>query len=248
MVRKSMQLNDAAAKYISTLADDLLQYNFRRKGKNHIFRKVNDCTQEVCVMITRLRGTDSIDVRYNVSYSYPVINKIASYIQGIPFRKKLATGVFHSIIDLSCKIQYSHVISEKTIEQDIMDFAHLDSQSIIAYFLPLLEKCDTPEKLLVALNEDSNVAESIVGLGLKEWLQISALLYLGKADTALQLYDNWTPIAWFGRQVLSDAQKNMCRWRIATLGADKIPDDYPLFGRQGNGKVLPVPEQFENLK
>lgn len=161
---------------------------------------------------------------------------------------QLATGVLHSIIDSSCKIQYSHVISEKTIEQDIIVFAHLDSQSIIAYFLPLLEKCHTPEKLLVALYEDSNVAKSIVGLGLKEWSQISALLYLGKADTALQLYDNLTPIAWFGRQVLSDAQKNMCRWRIATLGVGKVPDDYRLFGRQGNGKVIPVPEQFEKLK
>lgn len=241
-----MQLNDAAEKYISALTDKLLPYNFRKKGKNHICRKVNDCTQEVCVLITKLRGTDSIDVRYNVSYSYPTINKIASYIQGIPFRKQLATGVFHSIIDPPCEIQYSHVISEKTIEQDVVDFAHMDSQSIITYFLPLLEKCDTPENLLVALNEDNNVAKSIVGLGLKEWIQIAALLYLGKTETALQLYDGWTPVAWFGGQVLSDAQKNMCRCRIATLGLGEVPDDdYPLFGRQGNGKVIPVPEQFE---
>lgn len=218
-----MQLNDASARYVSTLADELSLYNFSKKGKNHIFRKKNDCTQEVRVLITKLRGTDSIDIRYNVSYSYPNINKIASYIQGIPFRKQLATGAFHSIIDPPCEIEYSHVISEKTIEQDIVDLAHIDAQAIITYFLPLLEKCDTPEHLLTALNEDNNVAKSIVGLGLKEWIQIATLLYLGKTDTALQIYDDWTPIALFGGQVLSDAQKNMSRWRIVTLSVDKVP-------------------------
>lgn len=238
-----MQLNDASEKYISALSDNLLIHNFRKKRKNCLLRRVNDCNQEIRVSITKLRGTDSIDVRYNVSYSYPAVNKIAAYIQGIPFRKQLPTGAFHSIFDPPCEIQYSHVISEKTSEQDVEHMAHEDAQSIEIYFLPLLEKCDTLEKLLVALNEENNVVKSIVGLGLKEWYQISILLYLGKKGEALKLYDAWIPVAFYGRKTLSDEQRNECRYRIETIDTKIIPNDYSLFGRQGNGIIIPVPER-----
>lgn len=238
-----MQLCDTSEKYISVLTDNLLLYNFRRKRKNCLLRRVNDCNQEIHVMITKLRGTDSIDVRYNVSYSYPSVNKIAAYIQGIPFRKQLATGVFHSIYNSPCEIQYSHVISEKMCEQDAVRLAHEDAQSIEIHFFPLLEKCDTPEKLIVALNQDNNVAKSIVGLGLKEWYQIAILLYLGNKDEALKLYDAWIPVAFYGRKALSDEQRNECRYRIETIDTENIPNDYSLFGRQGNGITIPVPER-----
>lgn len=238
-----VQLNDASEKYICALTENLLPYNFRKKRKNCLIRRVNDCNQEICVLITKLRGTNSIDVRYKVSYSYPAVNKIAAYIQGVPFRKQLATGAFHSIFDSPCEIQYSHVISEKTSEQEVVRLAHEDAQSIGIYFLPLLEKCDTPEKLFAALNEDTNVAKSIVGLGLKEWRQISILLYLGKKDEALKLFDAWIPVAFYGKQALSDEQRAECRYRIDTIDIESIPNDYPLFGRQGNGVIIPVPER-----
>lgn len=238
-----MQLNDASEKYIGAFSDILLQHNFRKKRKNCLLRRVNDCNQEIRVSITKLRGTDSIDVRYNVSYSYPAVNKITAYIQGIPFRKQLPTGAFHALYDSPREIKYSHVISENTSEQEVVHLAHEDTQSIGIYFLPLLEKCDTPEKLLAALNEENNVAKSIVGLGLKEWYQIAILLYLGKRDEALKLYDAWIPVTFYGRKTLSDEQRNECRYRIETIDTGNIPNDYPLFGRQGNGIILPVPER-----
>lgn len=238
-----MQLNDATEQYIGILADLLLPYNFKKKGKNLVVRNVGNCLQQVRIMVTKLRGTDSIDIRYVVSYSYPTINKIASYIQGIPYRKKLSTGVFHAVYDAPCKIAYSHVISELMSEQDVTNFANLDAHAIVTHFFPLLEKCDTPEKLISALrNADINVTKSIVGLGLNEWIQISALLYLGKVEEAIQLFDKWTPLAWFGRQMLSDAEKRLCRWRIATYEAGTVPiDNYILFGRQGDGSYIPIP-------
>lgn len=237
-----MQLNDVSEKYISALTDILLQHNFRKKRKNCLLRRVNDCNQEIRISITKLRGTNSIDVRYNVSYTYAEVNKIAAYIQGIPVRKQLPTGAFHAVYDPPCEIQYSHVISEGMSEQEVVHLAQEDAQAIGNYFIPLLEKCDMPEKLLVALNEENNVAKSIVGLGLKEWYQIAILLYLGKRDEALKLYDAWIPVTFYGRKTLSDEQRNECRYRIKTIDTGNIPNDYPLFGRQGNGIILPVPE------
>ena len=238
-----MQLNDATEQYIGILADLLLPYNFKKKGKNLVVRNVGNCLQQVRIMVTKLRGTDSIDIRYVVSYSYPTINKIASYIQGIPYRKKLSTGAFHAVYDAPCKIAYSHVISEQMSNQDVTNFAYMDAHAIITHFFPLLEKCDTPEKLISTLNDaDINVTKSIVGLGLNEWVRISTLLYLGRVEEAIQLFDNWTPLAWYGRQMLSDAEKRLCRWRIATYEAGTVPiDNYILFGRQGDGSYIPIP-------
>ena len=238
-----MQLNDATEKYMSALTDNLLPHNFRKKRKNCLLRRVNDCNQEICILTTKLRGTNSIDVRYVVSYSYPTVNKIAAYIQGIPFRKQLATGAFHSIYEPPCEIKYSHVISEKMSEHEVVSLAYEDAQSIEKFFLSLLEKCDTPEKFLAALNEDKNIVKSIVGIGLKEWHQISILLYLGKKDEALQLFDAWIPVAFYGKQELSDEQRDECRYRIETIDIESIPNDYSLFGRQGNGIVIPVLER-----
>lgn len=132
-------------------------------------------------MLTKLRGTNSIDVKYNVVFSYPVINKIASYIQGIPYREKLPTGAFHFASDAPSDTAYSHVISDQMNEQDAIELAQKDAEVIIKFFLPLLAKCDSPENFISALqDEDRDVIKSLVGLGLNEWIQISALLSIGR--------------------------------------------------------------------
>lgn len=220
----------------------LLPYNFKKKGKNLVIRKVNDCTQEIRILFTKLRGTNSIDVKYNVAFSYPVINKIASYIQGIPYREKLPTGAFHFASDAPSDTAYSHVISDQMNEQDAIELAQKDAEVIIKFFLPLLAKCDSPESFISALqDEDRDVIKSLVGLGLNEWIQISALLSIGRIEKAVELFDNWTPVEWFGNQELSVDQKKVCRWRIATWNPENgLNDNYTLFGRQGNGTIVPV--------
>lgn len=242
-----MQLNDIAELYISTIASILFPYNFKKNRKNRVMRKVNNCTQEVRILLTKLRGTNSIDIRYNVSYTYATINKIASYIQGVPYRKGFATGVFSSVLDAPSGIEYSHWISEETDEQNIIEFAQKDAEVIITYFLPLLEKCDSPDKLFSALQaDDKHIRKSLAGLGLSEWLQISTLLYLGRVEEAVQIFDDWTPIAFFGNQELSVDQKRISRWRIATWQPGNEPsNNYVLFGRQGDGTVIPVPNCYE---
>lgn len=230
-----MQRNDIEELYTGAISNILSPYNFKKKGKYQVMRKVNNCVQEVRVLLTRLRGTDSIDIRYNVSYTYAPINKIASYIQGIPYRKKLPTGAFHSVLNAPCDIAYSHLISEEMNEQNVIEFAQKDAEVIIAYFLPLLEKCDSPDKLLSALrDDDEHIGKSIVGLVLNEWLQISTLLYLGRVEEAVQIFDDWTPLIYFGDRELSVDQKKMSRWRIATWQPGSEPsNNYALFDRQG---------------
>lgn len=60
-------------------------------------------------------------------------------------------------------------------------------------------------------------------------------------EKAVELFDNWTPVEWFGNQELSVDQKKVCRWRIATWNPENgLNDNYTLFGRQGNGTIVPV--------
>ena len=238
-----MTLNDAVELYICTLSEILADENFRKKGTRHLYRNKGECIQDVCVLVTKIRGTSSINLTYNVSYSYPNINKIASYLQGIPYRKEFATGCLRSADEPLNKIKSSHLISEKTIEQDIKDYAYEDARAIVSYYFPLLDKCDTAESFLQALDIDRNIANSFVGLGLLEWIKISTLLYLGKKEEALLLFDEWIPREWFGKKELSEAHRRVCRRRIESLSEGEVPNDgYALFGRQGDGTVIPLPE------
>lgn len=242
---KTLSRDEASDYYYVRLQELLARDGFKRQNKSHIARKIGKGSQGVNVIVTKY-GSYS-DITFNVNYTYQDIDKIASYIQGIPYRKGFSTGCFreHDIPDkrYPCRHKLYSGITEKEVES----FAVMDYETIRDYFYPLLALCDTPEKFLAALDQQEVVRKSLVFGCHMEWIKIATLLYLGMAEKALERFDAWDePIDYHTRKPVSSQKAHYSRYRIATWETGrKLKNDYQMFGTQEFGKILPVPENFE---
>ena len=241
---KTLSRDEASDYYYVRLQELLAQDGFKRQNKFHIARKIGKGSQGVNVIVTKY-GSYS-DITYNVNYTYQDIDKIASYIQGIPYRKGFSTGCFreHDIPDRihPCKHKVYSGITDKEVES----FAVMDYETIRDHFYPLLALCDTPETFLAALEQHEVVQKSIVFGCHIEWIKIATLLYLGMVNKALECFDSWDePIDYHTRKPISFDEARYSRYRIVTweIGR-KLKNDYQMFGTQEFGKILPVPENF----
>ena len=219
-----MQLVDAAELYCATLMQFLTANGFKRQNKTQTVRKNGACLQGICAWFVKSRGYPSGQIRFNVFYTFSDINKIAAFIQGIPYRKNFATGVFRSANGAPGDVDYSHTISESTDGCELKHMARIDHDTITRYFLPLLDLCETPQKLFFGLSDNASLQRSLAGLGLVEWSQIAILLYLGETEKALAMYDQWTPIAFYGKRPLTSEQVALCRDRIASWKPGTVPN------------------------
>lgn len=239
-----MDLQKAYELYIDDLAEELKCLGFPKKSKNRFSRKIGNCRQEICVMLTKGRGIPHHDsVICSVLYFFDNINRIFYYIQGLPLRKGMATGrIFYVDEDLIYKEENhlrKHIVLEESDPMEIKAFAQEDAERIKRYYLPLLDKCDTEEKLLENIETEARIVNSIAYSG-RVWYRISTLLSLGKKEEACKLFDHWKPVTYYREEELSEEEKQEVKRRMNGLDEKKIPKQYALFGRQGNGTIIPL--------
>lgn len=242
----TLSRDEASDYYYVRLQELLAQDGFKRQNKSNIVRKIGKDSQGVTVIVTKY-GSYS-EITFNVNYTYQDIDKIASYIQGIPYQKGFSTGCFreHDIPARKCSCR--HKVYSGITDKEVESFAIMDYETIRDHFYALLELCDTPEKFLAALDQHEVVRKSLVFGCHIEWIRIAALLYLGMVEQALERFDVWDePIDYHTRKPVSSEEAKYSRYRIATWEVGrKLKNDYQMFGAQAFGKILPVPENFES--
>ncbi len=179
-----LSLSEAAEMYVDTLRELLGGEGFRYKNKTSMVRKSGECQQRITLATYKVRGCSSMQTLVNGSYDYPQINKLVESLKGETYRKGFPLGVFHSDV-------LFHTLAEQMTEEEIKYLAQGDYRFIVDTVLPLLESCNTPEKLLYSLKHYEAVQDSIYGLNGSKWLQIAILLYLGDEEAALSLFDHF---------------------------------------------------------
>lgn len=241
----TLSRDEASDRYFNELQNLLAKDGFQRQSKSRISRKIGKDTQHISVIVTKYGSYSHIT--FNANFTYQNIDMIASYIQGIPYRKGFSTGCFRKY-DVAQEIvnPCEHKVYDGISAEAVDDYASMDYETIRAYFLPLLSKSDTAEKFYDALLNDPIIQKCRDPHCHIEWHRIAALLHMGKIEDALARFDNWdAPTNYFTRMPMSPDEAEYSRYRIATWDINrKLKNDYVLFGTQEFGVVFPVPKDF----
>lgn len=242
---KTLTRDEAADYYYVKLQELLAKDGFKRQSKSFITRKIGEDIQRVAYIVTKYGSYSKIT--FTVQYLYQNIDMIASYIQGIPYRKGFSTGCFRKndipAVDNPCEHKVYSGIAASTVEA----FALMDYETISTYFYPLLTLCDTPAKFLASTFDEDVVKNSLDPHCHIEWMRIATLLHLSDIESALRRFDAWdSPTNYYTRKPISTDEAKYSRYRIATWEVGrKLKNDYQMFGTQMYGKVLPVPDDYD---
>jgi len=203
--------------YLNEMEVNLAALEFRRKG-NRFVRKSKECAQGVSILTTRVRGPAFVDIRFNVFYSFPLINQVSAFVEGVPYRKGYPTGAFGLCSLESCQNNNSHHILNENLDKNCAyELVHQDFAVISSKILPKMQSFITIEQFSDCLEDDAEVKRSLVGLRLVEWSRIAAFLCLNNTSKALEVFDSWQPISFYGKRPLQSEEIKDCRDRILSF-------------------------------
>lgn len=172
------------------LADELIQFNFKKKGNHKFKRNVNQCIQHISFVTTKVRGKDEVYINIYVGFTYPKLNETICFLKQEKYDKRWSTSNINMDSLVNLPNVYGFYINETTefipIVKDIM-------YNIEKYAFPFLDNCNTLEKYeKMLVNRDEKVRISTYTLERPEWnlLAISLLLHPHKCDGIIEEYYN----------------------------------------------------------
>lgn len=172
------------------LADELIQFNFKKSGSHKFKRNVNQCIQHISFVTTKIRGKNEIYINIHVGFTYPKLNETICFLKQEKYDKSWSTSSINIDSLINSANVYGFYINETTeFESIVEDILY----NIKKYAFPFLDDCNTLEKYeTMLMNKDEKVRISTYTLDRPEWnlLAISLLLHPQTCNDVIEEYYN----------------------------------------------------------
>ena len=74
------------------ILQELQKFGFKKKRKGYFIRKVQNCTQSVTVLDTKIRNKQEIHVTIGIGFTYEKVNKMVFYLKNKKYDSGWGTG------------------------------------------------------------------------------------------------------------------------------------------------------------
>lgn len=186
------------------ILQELQKFGFKKKRKGYFIRKVQNCTQSVTVLDTKIRNKQEIHVTIGIGFTYEKVNKMVFYLKNKKYDSGWGTGTDNLGTLIGDKKPYGFYINNNTDIENIVDNILFNVKK---YAFAFWEECDTLDKFKRKLEEKNNIVHfSTYSLFRPEWnlLALEVLLKGYRFDEIINEYHDFFNEEGYTKQQLLD--------------------------------------------